>query len=127
MIVLDAGAALAGLLRPGAARSVMQVEALHAPELIDYEIANGLRRLVLHKQLDEQVAARVLGRWRQLAIRRAAVLPSLDRVWQLRHNLTAYDASYVALAEGYACALVTADSRIALVPGLRCSVTVVPR
>lgn len=50
----------------------------------------------------------------------------LDRVWELRDNLTAYDASYVALAELLHCALLTADARLGRAPGIRCSVTVVP-
>jgi predicted nucleic acid-binding protein len=50
----------------------------------------------------------------------------LDRVWELRDNLTAYDAAYVALAEAIDCPLVTVDARISHAPGLRCTVTVVP-
>ena len=50
----------------------------------------------------------------------------LDRVWELRHNLAAYDAAYVALAEALQCALVTADARISRAPGLHCPVTVLP-
>ena len=49
-----------------------------------------------------------------------------DRVWELRDNLTAYDAAYVALAEIIDCPLVTADGRISRAPGIRCVVTVVP-
>jgi len=51
----------------------------------------------------------------------------LERVWELRDNVSAYDATYVALAELLGCALVTADGRLAGAPNLRCSVTVVPR
>jgi predicted nucleic acid-binding protein len=50
----------------------------------------------------------------------------LDRVWELRHNLTAYDAAYVALAETLQCPLVTGDARISRASGLRCPVTVLP-
>jgi predicted nucleic acid-binding protein len=51
----------------------------------------------------------------------------MERVWQLRENASAYDATYVALAEGLGCALVTADARLSRIAGLRCPVTVVPR
>jgi len=61
-----------------------------------------------------------------LAITRHSTFPMLDRVWELRDNLTAYDAAYVALAEAFDCPLVTADARISRAPGLRCSVTVLP-
>jgi predicted nucleic acid-binding protein len=54
-------------------------------------------------------------------------VPLLARMWELRDNLSAYDASYVALAEALRCRLVTADARIAGAPGVRCAVTVVPR
>jgi predicted nucleic acid-binding protein len=51
----------------------------------------------------------------------------LDRVWELRENVSAYDASYVALAELLDCSLLTADGRLGRAPGTRCAVTVVPR
>jgi predicted nucleic acid-binding protein len=57
---------------------------------------------------------------------RYAVFGLLERIWELRTNLTAYDASYVALAEALDCALVTCDARIARAPGLKCAVTVLP-
>jgi predicted nucleic acid-binding protein len=60
-------------------------------------------------------------------VTRYAGAPLAGRVWELRGNVTAYDATYVALAEVLACPLVTADARLARAPGLRCVVTVVPR
>lgn len=60
-------------------------------------------------------------------MRRYAVHSLLDRVWELRDNLSAYDASYVALAEMLNCALLTADARLSRAPGTRCPITVVPR
>ncbi len=51
----------------------------------------------------------------------------LERIWQLRDNLSAYDASYVALAEALGCSLLTADRRLSMAPGIECAVTVVPR
>ncbi len=60
-------------------------------------------------------------------MRRFAVVGLLARIWELRDNVTAYDAAYVALAEGLACELVTADARLAQAPGPTCSITVVRR
>jgi predicted nucleic acid-binding protein len=51
----------------------------------------------------------------------------LERIWQLRDNLSAYDASYIALAESLDCTVVTADARLGRAPGITCTVTVVPR
>jgi len=58
---------------------------------------------------------------------RYPVFTLLERVWDLRENLSAYDASYVALAELLNCPLMTADARLSRAPGVRCSITVVPR
>ena len=60
----------------------------------------------------------------ELALGRHLLLPLVWRVWELRSNLTTYDASYVALAERLGCTLVTLDARIARAPGLRCQVEV---
>lgn len=127
MIVLDASAALSGLLNDGPARTVMATEQLHAPHLVDSEVASGLRRRVALGQLDASDGWSALDTWRRLGLTRYAVHPLLDRVWQLRDNLSAYDAGYVALAESLGCALVTADARLSHAPGVRCSITVVPR
>jgi len=68
-----------------------------------------------------------LDAWRRLGITRYAMPGLLERVWELRENLSAYDAGYVALAEALRCSLVTADARISRASGVRCPVTVVPR
>ncbi len=65
--------------------------------------------------------------WRRLGIIRYPLVGILGRVWQLRDNLSAYDACYVALAEELGCALLTADQRMTRAPGTRCPITVVPR
>jgi predicted nucleic acid-binding protein len=127
MIVVDASAGLAALLNAGDARSVLASERLHVPHLIDLQIANGLRRLVTASTLSEPAARTALRTWTRLGLTRYAAVTLIDRVWALRHNLSAYDASYVALAESLGCALVTADSRLSRAPRLRCPVTVVPR
>jgi hypothetical protein len=68
-----------------------------------------------------------LDAWRRLGMIRYPLVGILGRVWQLRDNLSAYDACYVALAEQLGCALLTADQRLACAPGTRCPITVVPR
>lgn len=127
MIVVDASAALSALLNAGPARQALSSDQLHAPHLIDSEVANGLRRQVLADRLGTAGASRALDVWRRLGTVRHPALPLLDRVWQLRDNLSAYDATYVALAESLGCELLTADGRMARAPGLQCPVTVVPR
>jgi predicted nucleic acid-binding protein len=64
---------------------------------------------------------------RRLGMTRYPVFSLVDRVWELRHNLSSYDASYIALAELLDCNLLTADARLSRAPGIRCPVTVVPR
>ena len=127
MIVLDASAALSGLLNAGPARESLAGEQLHAPHLIDSEVASGLRRQIASGSFSAETGWRALDTWRRLGLTRYSTRGLLERIWELRDNLSAYDASYVALAESLGCALVTADARLSRAPGLRCSVTVVPR
>ena len=127
MIVVDASAALSALLNAGPARSALASEQLHAPHLIDSEVANGLRRMVAAEQLAADSGWTVLDVFRRLGMTRYPVFSLLDRVWELRDNLSAYDASYVALAELLDCMLLTADARLSRAPGIRCSITLVPR
>lgn len=127
MIVVDASAAISALLNAGAARRIVESEQLHAPHLVDSEVANGLRRLVVARRLRPEDAWNALDTLRRLGMTRYAVSPFVDRVWELRDHLSAYDASYVALAEVLQCTLVTADGRLGRAAGLQCPVTVVPR
>ena len=126
MIVIDASAAVAGLLAAGPARRAMATEQLGAPHLIDSEIAHVFRRQVHTGAIGPGDGWRALDRWRHLEVTRYPVFAILDRVWELRHTLSAYDASYVSIAETLDCALLTADARLARAGGLRCPVTVVP-
>jgi len=126
VIVVDASAALSALLNAGPARRALSEERLHAPHLVDSEIANALRRQVAAHQIESGPAWTALDHWRRIGMTRYAVFSLLDRVWELRENLSAYDASYVALAELLDCPLLTADSRLGRAPGIRCAVTVVP-
>jgi predicted nucleic acid-binding protein len=127
VIVVDASAALSGLLNDGPARRSLATDQLHAPHLIDSELASGLRRRVAARQVTADNGWAALDTWRRLGLTRYAGYPLLERVWQLRDNLSAYDAGYVALAESLGCPLVTADVRLSQAPGIRCPITVVPR
>ncbi len=127
MIVVDASAAVSALLNAGPARQALAEEQLHVPHLIDPEVAHALRRGVASSHIEPGDAWTALDRWRRLGMARHAVFHLLERVWELRENLSAYDASYVALAESLGCALLTADVRMGRATGIRCPVTVVPR
>jgi len=127
MIVVDASAALSGLLAAGPARRALAADQLHAPHLVDMEVVSGLRRLVAARQLTDVHGRMALHTWQRLGITRHPASSLLERVWELRENVSAYDAGYVALAELLDCALLTADARLARAPGVRCSITLVPR
>ena len=127
MIVVDASAALAALLNAGPARRALGSDQVHVPHLIDSEIANGLRRAVAGGRVRADEGWAALDAWWHLGVARYPVVRILDRVWELRTNLPAYDASYVALAEQLDCALLTADRRLSRAPRVRCTITVVPR
>lgn len=126
MIVVDASAAVAALLNDGPARRALVSDQLHAPHLVDSEVASALRRRVSTAQIRPEDAWRALDTWRRLGLARYAIIGIIERVWLLRNNLSAYDASYVALAEQLGCALLTCDGRLGRAAGVRCPITVVP-
>ncbi|MFH5823750.1 type II toxin-antitoxin system VapC family toxin [Georgenia sp. AZ-5] len=115
-----------GLLGHGSAHEAIGSERVMAPHLVDVEVASGLRGLAVGARVPEAVASAALEAWRSFGLTRFAVHPLLPRVWELRRNLTAYDATYVALAEELDCPLMIADARIARAAGPRCEVTVLP-
>jgi predicted nucleic acid-binding protein len=98
---------------------------LVAPELLDIEVLHTLRRLEATKAIPASRRARVLDDFRVLPIRRFRHVALWQDVWQLRKNLTAYDACYVALARQLEAILVTRDERIARAPGVGINVEVV--
>jgi predicted nucleic acid-binding protein len=102
------------------ARERLRGSALAAPELIDLETSLVIRRRLNVGALDARRAELALTDLIQLPLRRAPHRPLLPRCWELRANLTVYDAAYVALAELLGVVLLTADSRLANAPGLRC-------
>lgn len=127
MIVLDASAVVLGLLNDGDARQSLAREHVAVPHLADSEVLNAIRARLLRGEIDAADASTAVDRWSRLGVRRFAVVDLLARIWELRDNLTAYDATYVALAEGLGCDLVTADGRLARAPGPTCRITVVRR
>jgi predicted nucleic acid-binding protein len=127
MIVVDASAALTALLNDGPARQILGGQRLHAPHLIDCELASALRRQVHANHVTADDGWNALDAWRRIGVTRYPVSGILQRIWELRDNVSAYDASYVAVAESLDCALVTADRRLSNAIGLLCTVTVVPR
>jgi predicted nucleic acid-binding protein len=97
---------------------------LAAPELIELEVASGLRRLTSAGQVPERRRSLALADLMDLAIHRAPHLPLLGRCWELRANLTIYDAAYIALAEAMEVVLLTADERLARCSGPLCTIEV---
>lgn len=126
MIVVDASACLAALLRAGPARRALADQQLHAPHLIDIEVARGLRRQVRSQRLTADAGWGALNVFRRLGMTRHPATGLLERVWELRPNLSADDACYVALAETLGCDLLTADARLGRTPGITCAMTIVP-
>jgi len=122
MLVIDASVLVEALLVNGSARSRLAAENLQAPELIDAELLSVLRRLVLAGKLQEGDALQALATAHRLGLRRHPSRVLWMRAWELRLNLSAYDALYVALAEHLEVPLLTADGRLARAPGLRCCV-----
>lgn len=120
MIVADASAITLGLLNDGDARDRLAHAEIAVPHLAESEIANAMRSQLLRGVLPERAARIALDRWARLGVRRYGIVGLLSRIWELRDNLTAYDATYVALAEALGCELLTADARIAAAPGPTC-------
>ena len=122
MLVIDASVLVDALLVAGPSRVRLASDNLQAPELIDAELLSVLRRLVLANKLQEAHALQALAAANRLGLRRHPSRSLWPRAWELRSNLSAYDALYVALAEQLDAPLLTADARLARAPGLRCVV-----
>lgn len=100
-------------------------ETLHAPHLLDVEVAQAIRHYTGRDELSAARGQSLIGLLGRLPITRYPHDSLLDRIWSLRHNLTAYDAAYVALAEALDAPLITADERLAAAPGNRARVELV--
>lgn len=131
MIVVDTSAVIGVLAgQPRVARLVDRVindGDLHAPHLIDVEFLLALRRLVVAGAINDDRAADARMDLADLTIVRYPHVSLADRMWELRHNVTAYDAAFLALAEALGAPLVTCDARLARAPGHAASVEVFPR
>jgi predicted nucleic acid-binding protein len=125
MIVVDASVVVSGLDRDGPARRLLIEGGPQVPHVADLEVAQALRGQVLRGRMEPTDAWDRLLRYVRLGVRRHPATGLLPRVWSLRGNLTAYDASYVALAEALGCPLATADGRLAQAPGIDCEVILV--
>lgn len=128
MIVVDASVIVTALADDGPdgdqARERLRGERLTAPHVIDLEVVSAWRRLTAGGELDERRARLALDDLQALRIERVRHGPLLDRCWELRDNITIYDAAYVALAELLGVTLVTTDSKLSKAPGARCEVEV---
>lgn len=130
MIVLDASVVLELLLNTPiaarvAARVFAQEESLHAPHLIDLEVAQVLRRWERTGALSKSRAEEAFDDLSDLPLARYPHRVLLQRVWALRSNATAYDAAYIALAEVLGAVFVTRDTALASIPGHAARVEVI--
>jgi predicted nucleic acid-binding protein len=123
-VVVDASLVVAALVDDGLdgrwAEEVMRSETLAAPHLMPVEVANILRRSVLAEDISDQVGTLAHADLVLLRIELFPYEPFSTRVWELRGNLTAYDAWYVAVAEALDMPLATLDRNLARAPGPRC-------
>jgi predicted nucleic acid-binding protein len=128
MIVVDASVIVEALMNPSsaAAELLAATHSVLSPAHIDAEIGHALRGLVRGGVLTPSEAQRCLDDVAAGAITRAPLPPLLLRAFELSDNMTFYDALYVALAELHDIPLVTTDSKLARVPGVRCVVDVLP-
>jgi predicted nucleic acid-binding protein len=129
VIVLDASAAVDWLLQTPEGRRIEERiyspnQSLHAPHLLDLEVGQVLRRLVREAVISARRAEEAVQDLVDLRVTRYPHFVFLPRIWQLRHNLSAYDASYVVLAEELGATLVTRDARLASASGRAIAVEV---
>ncbi len=129
MIVVDASVLVNAIADDGtdgrrARTELRRAGDIAAPDLVDVETVAVLRRLWLAGTLPARRFAAAIEDLEVLAIDRYPTLPLMRRAYELRANITAYDAAYVALAEALGCELLTADGRLANAPGKGCAVRV---
>jgi len=126
MIVVDASVLANVVADDGAdgaiARAALRGEEVAAPDLVDVETVAVLRKRWLADDLTTRRFKRAIDDLADLAVTRHPTLPLMTRAFELRSNVTPYDAAYVGLAEALDCPLLTGDARLAGAPGPRCEV-----
>jgi len=126
--VLDASVAVTALTEAGSpAADLLSADdaVFQVPSIFDAEVLSALRGLVRGRKFDPAAAADLIVDLMTLPVDRWHMSPLLPRMWELRDNLTPYDAAYVALAELAGAVLVTGDERITATPGARCDIQVI--
>lgn len=129
MLVIDASVLAVALLDDGrdgdTVRGRLRGEQLAAPALIDLEVASAWRGIARAGHVDPRRVGLALDDLRDLPMERVGHAPLVARCWELRDNLTIYDAAYVALAEALEVPLLTGDRRLARSTGPRCAIEVI--
>lgn len=129
MIVVDASILVTALVDDGpdgrSVRGRLRNADLAAPAHLDVECLHALRGLVWSKQTSPQRADRAIAHLVRMPLRRFELPAVASRTWQLRDNLTPYDAAYVALAELLSAPLVTSDARLGRATGPRCVIELI--
>jgi len=130
VIVVDASVVIEVLLHTSTGWSVEDRffaigESLHAPHLIDLEVAHVMRRLAAAQELSSIGGRKRLAAMADFPLTRYRHDLLLPRIWELRHNLSAYDAAYIALAEALGVPLITRDTRLAKARGHRAKVEII--
>lgn len=126
MIVVDASVLANAVGDDGAdgavARAALRGEEVAAPDLVDVETVSVLRKRWLAEDLTVRRFQRAVDDLADLALTRHPGLPLMPRAFELRSNVTPYDAAYIGLAEALGCPLLTGDARLVAAPGPRCEV-----
>ena len=129
MLVVDASVIAPAVADGGADgvryRQRLYGEQIAAPDLLRIEVLSVIRRQLHVGTIDITQAEQAVTDLLDLPIAAYPAAPLLPRSWQLRDNLTAYDACYIALAETLGCSFVTADNRLSRAPGTRCPIEVI--
>ncbi|MGI8723476.1 MAG: type II toxin-antitoxin system VapC family toxin [Geodermatophilaceae bacterium] len=125
-VVVDASVVVSSLIDGGKlgrwAENLLTVETLHAPHMLPAEVANVLRRALRRGVVDQTVVAQAWADLEDLGLVLYDFLPFRRRAWELRENVSSYDAWYIALAEALDAPLATLDRRLERAPGIRCQI-----